>query len=65
MSNGRFDFRSVPTDELWLLFEDIAATLMDRLSGEKRALQDCLRGLNELTTVGSADEPVKCRSLIQ
>jgi len=62
MSNGRFDFRTVPTDELWLLFEDIAATLTDRLSGEKRELQDSLRRFNELMTVGSTDKPVKSRS---
>jgi len=63
MSNGRFDL--VPTDELWLLFEDLAVTLTERMTGEKSELHARLKGLNELKSIGSADEPIKCRSRIQ
>jgi hypothetical protein len=46
MSKSRVDFQSMPTDELWLLFEDLAATLTDRMIVEKSELKDRLRQLN-------------------
>jgi hypothetical protein len=49
----------MPTDELWLLFEDLAATLTERLVGEKSELKDRLRRLNGLMAVEHADEPAR------
>jgi hypothetical protein len=59
MSKSRVDFQSMPTDELWLLFEDLAATLTERLVGEKSELKDRLRRLNGLMAVEHADEPAR------
>jgi DNA-binding protein H-NS len=54
MLKSRVDFQSMPTDELWLLFEDLAATLTERLVAEKSELQDRLRRLNPATAVERA-----------
>ena len=56
MSKSRVDFQSTPTDELWLIFQDLAATLTERMVAEKSELKDRLRQLN-----GSIAETAKCR----
>jgi len=45
MSKRRIDFQSMPTNELWLLFEDLAATLTERMAAEKSELKDRLKQL--------------------
>jgi DNA-binding protein H-NS len=51
---SRVDFQSMPTDELWLLFEDLAATLTERMVAEKSKLQNRLRQLTPATAVERA-----------
>jgi hypothetical protein len=46
----------MPTDELWLLFEDLAATLTVRMAAEKSQLKDRLRQLNGPKAVGHTHE---------
>jgi hypothetical protein len=50
----------MPTDELWLLFEDLATALTDRMIAEKSELRDRLRQLNPAI----ADETAKRRPYI-
>lgn len=64
MSKSRIDFQSMPTNELLLLFEDLAATLTDRMAAEKSELTDRLRQLNGLSDVGRSDGAVLRRPYI-
>jgi hypothetical protein len=64
MSKSRIDFQSMPTNELLLLFEDLAATLTDRMAAEKSELTDRLRQLNGPSDVGRSDGAVLRRPYI-
>lgn len=43
---NRNDFKSMSTDELWALHEEVAARLATALLAEKRLLEDRLKQLN-------------------
>lgn len=43
---NRIDFKSMSTDELWALYEEVAARLATALLAEKRVLEDRLKQLN-------------------
>jgi DNA-binding protein H-NS len=43
---NRIDFKSMSTDELWALHEEVAARLATALLAEKRLLEDRLKQLN-------------------
>jgi len=42
---NRIDFKSMSTDELWALYEEVAARLATSLLAEKRVLEDRLKQL--------------------
>ncbi len=48
MSKRPMNFQSMPTDELWLLFEEVAGALADRMGAEKTELEDRLKRLKQL-----------------
>jgi len=61
MSRNRADFNSMSTDELWSLFEDLAATLTHRMAAEKSELEDRLKLLNRSMVVGHTKQPAPRR----
>jgi DNA-binding protein H-NS len=58
------DFKTLPIDRLWNLFQDIRGVLTDRLSEQKRDLDDRLRSLSQQEVRPTADalQPKQTRS---
>jgi DNA-binding protein H-NS len=58
---SKFDLKLLSTDELWTLHEQVGSLLSEKITAEKRALEDRLKRLNG----GSAEKAIVARAALK